>query len=97
MFPLTAEDFSEDVFEILTELFASPGLTFSRFSPPGSPCAHSGFQDLRLTTLPTSSPTLPSDGESATLLSTVNEGHFLESGDLKAAFFSGDLIRCVVH
>ena len=34
-----------------------------------------GFQDQRLTTLPTSSPTLMSDGESAILQSTVNEGH----------------------
>ena len=49
-----------------------------------------GFQDPRLTTLPTSSPTLTSDGESAILQSIVNEGHLLESGDLKTAFLSGD-------
>ena len=49
-----------------------------------------GFQDSRLTTLPTSSPTLTSDGESAILQWIVNEGHLLESGDLKTAFLSGD-------
>ena len=49
-----------------------------------------GFQDPRLTTLPTSSPTLTSDGESAILQWIVNEGHLLESGDLKTAFLSGD-------
>ena len=37
-----------------------------------------GFQDPRLTTLPTSSPTLTSDGESAILQWIVNEGHLLE-------------------
>ena len=62
-----------------------------------------GFQDPRLTTLPTSSPTLTSDGESAILQWIVNEGHLLESGDLKTAFLSGDPDlaykgkRCVVH
>ena len=45
-----------------------------------------GFQDPRLTTLPTSSPTLTSDGESDILQRIVNEGHLLESGDLKTAF-----------
>ena len=40
-----------------------------------------GFQDPRLTTLPTSSPTVTSDGELAILQWTVNEGHLLESGD----------------
>ena len=49
-----------------------------------------GFQDPRLTTLPTSSPTLTSDGESDILQWIVNEGHLLESGDLKTAFLSGD-------
>ena len=49
-----------------------------------------GFQDPRLTTLPTSSPTLTSDGESAILQWIVNEGHLLESGDLKTAVLSGD-------
>ena len=49
-----------------------------------------GFQDPRLTTLPTSSPTLMSDGESAILQWIVNEGHLLESGDMKTAFLSGD-------
>ena len=49
-----------------------------------------GFQDPRLTTLPTPSPTLTSDGESAILQWFVNEGHLLESGDLKTAFLSGD-------
>ena len=48
------------------------------------------FQDPRLATLPTSSPTLTSDGESAILQWIVNEGHLLESGDLKTAFLSGD-------
>ena len=48
------------------------------------------FQDPRLTTLPTSSPTLTSDGESPILQWTVNEGHLLENGDLKTAFLSGD-------
>ena len=38
-----------------------------------------GFQDPRLTTLPTSSPTLTSDGESAILQRVVNDGHLLES------------------
>ena len=52
--------------------------------------AHLGFQDPRLTTLPTSSPTLTSDGESAILQWIVNEGHLLESGYLKTAFLSGD-------
>ena len=49
-----------------------------------------GFQDPRLTTLPTSSPTLTSDGESAILQWTLNEGHLLESGDQKTASLSGD-------
>ena len=49
-----------------------------------------GFQDPRLTTLTTSSPTLTADGESAILQWIVNEGHLLESGDLKTAFLSGD-------
>ena len=49
-----------------------------------------GFQDPRLTTLPTSSPTLTSDGESAMLQWIVNEGRLLESVDLKTAFLSGD-------
>ena len=49
-----------------------------------------GFQDPRLTTLPTSSPTLTSDGVSAILQWIVNEGYLLESGDLKTAFLSGD-------
>ena len=40
-----------------------------------------GFQDPRLATLPTSSPTLTSDGESA-----MNEGHLLENGNLKDSF-----------
>ena len=48
-----------------------------------------GFQDPRLTTLPTSSPTLTSDGESAILQWIVNEGYLLESGGLKTAFLSG--------
>ena len=39
-----------------------------------------GFQDPRLTTLPTSSPTLTSDGDSAILQWIVNEGHLLASG-----------------
>ena len=34
-----------------------------------------GFQDPRVTTLPTSSPTLTSDGESAILHWIINEGH----------------------
>ena len=54
-----------------------------------------GFRDPRLTTLPTSSPTLTSDGESAILQWIVNEGHLLESGDLKTAFLSGDPDPCV--
>ena len=49
-----------------------------------------GFQDPRLTTLPTSSPTLTSDGESAILQWSVGEGHLLASGDLKTGFLSGD-------
>ena len=49
-----------------------------------------GCQDPRLTTLPTSFPTLTSDGESAILQWIVNEGHLLESGDPKTAFLSGD-------
>ena len=49
-----------------------------------------GFQDLRLTTLPTSSPTLTSDGEPAILEWSVIEGHLLESGDSKTAFLSSD-------
>ena len=49
-----------------------------------------GFQDPRLTTLTTSSPTLTSDGESVILQWIVNEGQRLESGDLKTAFLSGD-------
>ena len=36
------------------------------------------------------SPTLTSDGESAILQWNVNEGHLLESGDLRTAFLSGD-------
>ena len=48
------------------------------------------FQDPRLTTLPTSSPTLTSDGESVILQWIAHEGHLLESGDLKTAFLSGD-------
>ena len=48
-------------------------------------CAH-GCQDPRLTTLPTSSPTLTSDEESAILQWIVNEVRLLESGDLKTAF-----------
>ena len=40
-----------------------------------------GFQDPRLTTLPTASPTLTLDGESAILQWIANEGHLLESGD----------------
>ena len=44
-----------------------------------------GFQDPRLTTLTTSSPTLTSDGESAISQWIVNEGQLLESGDLKTA------------
>ena len=43
-----------------------------------------------MTTLPTSSPTLTSDGESAILQWIVNEGHLLASGDLKTASLSGD-------
>ena len=43
-----------------------------------------------LTTLPTSSPTLTTDGESAILQWIVNEGHLLDHGDLKTAFLSGD-------
>ena len=49
-----------------------------------------GVQDPRLTTLPTSSLTLTSDGESAILQWIVNEGHLLESGELKTSFLSGD-------
>ena len=49
-----------------------------------------GFQDPRSTTLPTSSPTLTSDGESAVLQWIVTEGRLLESGDLKTPFLSGD-------
>ena len=49
-----------------------------------------GFQDPHLTTLPTSSPTSTSDGESAILQWIVNERHLLESGDLETAFLSGD-------
>ena len=49
-----------------------------------------GFQDPRLTTFPTSSPTWTSDGGSAILQLIVNEGHLLVSGDLKTAFLSGD-------
>ena len=48
------------------------------------------FQDPLLTTLPTSSLTLTSDNKSAILQWIVNEGHLLESGDLKTAFLSGD-------
>ena len=54
-------------------------------------CVHLVFEDPRLTTLPTSSPTLTCDGESAILQWIANEGHLLESGDLKTAFLSGDL------
>ena len=43
-----------------------------------------------MTTLPTSSPTLTSDGESAILQWIVIEGHLLESADLKTSFLSGD-------
>ena len=57
--------------------------------PKARLCAF-GFQDPHLTTLPTSSPTLTSDGESAILQWIVNEGHLLESGNLKTAFLSGD-------
>ena len=49
-----------------------------------------GFQDPRLTTLPTSCPTLTSDGEPAILQWIVNEGQLLESGDLKTASLSGE-------
>ena len=49
-----------------------------------------GFPDPRLTTLPTSSPTLTSEGESAIMQWIINEGHLLESGNLKTAFLSGD-------
>ena len=49
-----------------------------------------GFQDPRLTTLPTSSPTLTSVGDSVILQWIVNEGHLLQSGDLKMAILSGD-------
>ena len=51
-----------------------------------------GFKDPRLTTLPTSSPTLTADGESFILQWIVNEGHLLESGDLKTAVLSGNPI-----
>ena len=40
-----------------------------------------GFQDPRLTTLPTLSPTLTSDGESAILQCIVHKDHLLQSGD----------------
>ena len=49
-----------------------------------------GFQDPRLTTLPTLSPTVTSDGESAILQRNVGGGHLLESGDLTTAFLSSD-------
>ena len=49
-----------------------------------------GTQDPRLTSLPTSSPTLTSDGDSAILQWIVNEEHLLENEDLKTAFLSGD-------
>ena len=57
---------------------------------PKAPLCALGFQHPRLTTLPTSSPTLTSDGESGILQWIVNEGHLLESGDLKTAFLSND-------
>ena len=43
-----------------------------------------------MTTLTTSSPALTSDGESAILQWISNEGHLLESGDLKTTFRSVD-------
>ena len=57
---------------------------------PEAPLCAVGFLDPRLTTLPTSSPTLTRDGESVILQWFVNEGHLLESGDLKTAFLNGD-------
>ena len=68
-------------------------LTWKNVETEKVPIARScalGFQDPRLTTLPTSSPTLTSDGESVILQWIVDEGHLLESGDLKTAFLSGD-------
>ena len=50
-----------------------------------------GFQDPRLTTLETSSPTLTADGEQLIVQWVVSHGYLLESGDLKTAFLSGDV------
>ena len=49
-----------------------------------------GFQDPRLETVQTSSPTMTQDAEHLVLQWIVNNGHKLESGDLKTAFLSGD-------
>ena len=49
-----------------------------------------GFQDPRLETVETSSPTMTQDAEHLVLQWVVNNGHKLESGDLKTAFLSGD-------
>lgn len=49
-----------------------------------------GFQDPRLSTVETSSPTMTQDAEHLILQWLVNYGHLLQSGDLKTAFLSGD-------
>lgn len=49
-----------------------------------------GFQDPRLATVETTSPTMTADAEALILQWLVNEGHTLTSGDLKTAFLSGD-------
>ena len=49
-----------------------------------------GFQDPRLATVETSSPTLTQDAEHLILQWLVNNAHLLQSGDLKTAFLSGD-------
>ena len=134
LFPLTGEELSDDVFEILIDLFASAGsehcedsvytqdrdrarplkrlVEVSRMgfvagqrscgtgqgsvestAKPHPPCPLDVDVEKRWNREGSKSsiaPTLTSDGESAILQWTVNEGHLLESGDLKTAFLSGD-------
>ena len=49
-----------------------------------------GFQDPRLATVETTSPTMTQDAEHLILQWLVNEGHTMCSGDLKTAFLNGD-------
>ena len=49
------------------------------------------FQDPRLGTIATSSPTLSDDGEMVILQWLLNNQYLLQSGDLKTAFLSGDV------